>query len=160
MCSQNGGTIFTMNDSGWMPLGRVSEDGMTISTSTDDAPWKVDSSLIRSTETFECSFDVDGSLLQGVQVDKALSLAMEVTHLRRCDILRDRANRIGGMFLRNYLKSQKRSRRNTKAPTEPRKPRKVRYVIDNCELTPNLSAGEGVTLSVTGGVRKAETWKM
>ena len=100
---------------GWINVGHIPEDGITLS-SGDDCPCSLPLSVIHD--------DLSGSLEMSARCEPLLMMfrpndvfAMRIRYRKstRASRLRERAESMGGKFLRNYLKSQRRSRTNTGA---------------------------------------------
>ena len=99
---------------GWVNVGYVPEDGITLSVDDDS------SSLPRSTFYRELSDSlelaaVDLPLPRPFEPGKIVAMKIWCCKSTRASTLRERAESMGGKFLRNYLKSQRRSRDNTGA---------------------------------------------
>lgn len=98
---------------GWVNVGHIPEDGITLSTE-DDRSCSLPLSAIHD--------DLSGSLEMSASCEPLLMMfrpndvfAMKIRYRKstRASRLREQAESIGGKFLRNYLKSQRRSRTNT-----------------------------------------------
>lgn len=101
---------------GWVNLGHISEDGITLSSGDDRSCSLTPLSTIHD--------DLSGSLEMSARCEPILMMfrpndvfAMKIRCRKstKASRLREQAESIGGKFLRNYLKSQRRSRANTGA---------------------------------------------
>lgn len=116
--------LFIAADGGeFKPLGAISEDGITLSASSDE-PWDSDLlhvSKIKEELTATISH-VDRDALDCFftlpEVGQKVGLMLEYVRKRRSDLLGERAEAVGGKFLRHYLRSQRISRANTGANTD------------------------------------------
>lgn len=99
---------------GWINVGHISEGGITLSSGDDRSCSLTPLSAIHD--------DLSGSLEMSARCEPLLMtfrpndvFAMRIRYRKstRASRLRERAESMGGKFLRNYLKSQRRSRINT-----------------------------------------------
>ena len=113
---------FLVSDGGgWQSVGFIGEDDITLST--DNAGWvEHDLSLLR--ESFSGSITCDIVYIDRIAMRDFFdvpeivdyprgAVALEFSRKRRKEVLRERAEAVGGKFLRNYLRSQRISRHNS-----------------------------------------------
>ena len=112
-----GGFFISDADGNWTNLGYVSDDGITMSSGDKGVEICPDhlSLMDGNTETvrFGGADVIAGwSAHQDVTASRH-ALRMSFRHVTRRDALRERAEAMGGKFLRSYLRSQRRSGANT-----------------------------------------------
>lgn len=112
-----GGFLISGADGNWTNLGYVSDDGITLSSGNKGIEIGPDhlSLMDGNTETvrFGGADVIAGWPAPQDVTSSRHALRMSFRHVARRDMLRERAEAIGGKFLRSYLRSQRRSRANT-----------------------------------------------
>lgn len=112
-----GGFFISGADGTWSNVGFVSDDGITLSSGDKGVEICSDHLSLMDGKMETVRFggaDVIAGwpALQDVTAGRH-TLRMSFRHVSRRDMLRERAEAIGGKFLRSYLRSQRRSRMNT-----------------------------------------------
>lgn len=100
---------------GWVNMGYIPEDGITLSPADGDP---VSCRFTDFYRKFSDSLElmaVDLPLPRPFEPGEIVAMKIWCRKATRASRLRERAESIGGKFLRNYLKSQRRSRANTGA---------------------------------------------
>ena len=124
-------SFFIAGDDGeWKSMGIISEDGVTLSTFDDAVPkgaasaiglgaLAADSGMFKAlSESIVATIehvdeDAIRSLFDVPEISQGVGFELECVRKRRKDVLRECAELVGGQFLRNYLRSQRISRRNS-----------------------------------------------
>lgn len=159
----SGGTFCVMGPDGYRPMGYVSEGGISIDTGWEAASPRFDwrePDIFRD-EVSEVSLTIDrideDALRSFFDVSEIgcpqqpCSLVLEYRPKTRSELLRERAEAVGGRFLRSYLRSQRRSRGERKTPSG-RRGRRRRFVVRNARIVPTTFDGSSVRLLVEGVV--------
>lgn len=112
-----GGFFISGANGKWSNVGFISDDGVTLSSGDKGVEIGPDHLSLMDGNTETVRFggaDVIAGwpALQDVTASRH-TLRMSFRHVARRDTLRERAEAIGGKFLRSYLRSQRRSRVNT-----------------------------------------------
>lgn len=151
-----GGFFISGADGKWTSLGYVSDDGVTLSSGDKGVEIGPDHLSLKDGNTETVRFggaDVIAGwpALQDVTAGRH-TLKMSFRHVARRDMLREHAEAIGGKFLRNYLRSQRRSRANTTV-----KPyatggivRHTEVVVHGVRVEPLLPDGAALAFTVDG----------
>ena len=98
---------------GWVNMGYIPEDGITLSPADGDPVSCRFTDIYRKfSDSLELTA-VDLPLPRPFEPGEIVAMKIRYRKSTRASRLRERAESIGGKFLRNYLKSQRRSRANT-----------------------------------------------
>ena len=157
------GKFCVMCPDGYRPMGYVSAGGISITTGWEAAGqrfgWR-EPDIFRD-EIGEVSFTIDhvdedalGSFFDVPEIgcpQQLCSLVLEYRPKTRSELLRERAEAVGGRFLRSYLRSQRRSRGERQTPSR-RRARRRRFVVRNARIVPTTFDGSSVRLLVEGMV--------
>ena len=120
-----GGFFIAGNDGEWKSMGVVSEDGITLSASgatpigldhfTGDVADAYARQVMGSFTAAIEHVDEDAirSFFDVPKISQGVGFELECRRKRRKDVLRERAEMVGGKFMRHYLRSQRISRRNS-----------------------------------------------